>query len=108
MRRSNEATCLLTYDTTTTWTLSSFTVPVMWTSLDAWSSFATIFHYVKPIRFRIVIQQDVATHFVSAFYPFNYQNETFVPSTITPAALINMKGSIVYQNDYNNRGPWVY
>jgi hypothetical protein len=62
---------------------------------------------MKPLRYRIIVQQDTTVHFNAALYPYDYVSESYTPASITPTSIANLKGAVMYQNDFNNRGRWV-
>lgn len=77
--------------------------------MDDWNACGVIFHWFRPIRYRIQFQSfnQNFSGAVAALYPYNSQYETFTPSGFSAQSLADMKGAVVVQPTYSNIGKWV-
>jgi len=67
---------------------------------------AVLFHYMKPVRYRLVLQENSSSQapFAVAFFPYDYVSESYTPSGYDSDSLMYMPGAMFYQEGARNVG----
>jgi len=95
----------------TTFYSSSLSSPTLvadipWDSFDPILAFSTVYHWFRPVRYRLSVLAGGDLLAVYGLYPYNYVNETYTPSIITTYGIMQLDGYVAYQDGARNIGRW--